>query len=135
MKTVQKLEVFFGAATLLTALLSFYFVHSPLMRHPNSENSSIEGFIFRPLIFFFLPAFLTCVGSYIHSTKQSISGFVITIIFGSIVTFFHAVGFLIGTSFNGYLLLGISPGVFAFTTVILAFVNTVWRTVKHSNFH
>lgn len=125
MKIVQRLELFAGFATFIAALLSFYFVHLPNVQSYDGEDALTGGFILRPFLFYFLPSFLTLIGAYIHVAKNSIFGLITILVFAGVVTFLHAVGFLVGSSLNGHPLLGMSPGFFAALTILLALCSTI----------
>lgn len=120
MKIIQKLEIFFGVATLLATLLSFYFIALPHIEQLERLGYPRKGSLLRVFLALILPGFLILVGTYFHAVKQSIIGFIIILVFGGLLTFSHAIGFLVGASFNGHVLLGISPGLFALTTMLLA---------------
>ncbi len=122
-KTIQKLEIGAGLATLVASSIYFYKSVLPYMDSDIREQNSIVG----PLKIFLLiifPALLTAVGSYIHAVKQSRFGLIMLLLGSSILTLFF--GILLFTFaifyYYGWLggLLAITPGVFAALTIYFA---------------
>lgn len=120
MKIIQKLEVFAALCTLIAATLSFYFIVVPQMGQLENLGTSYKEDLLSTFLFLFLPAFLTLVGAYFHVTRCSIVGLILIFIFAGMMAFLHAGSFLIGDAFGGHPLLGVSPGLFALTTMLLA---------------
>lgn len=127
MKTVQKLEIIAGVATFLAAILSFIYIGIPDVKVLEELGYSSSDSFRRYFLFLLLPALFTVVGAYIHAMKQSIVGFVMLFVCGGLITFLHAIGFLVGTGFGGYLLIGVSPGIFAALTIFFAICLTIVR--------
>lgn len=120
MKIIQRLELFAGFAVFATALLSFYFIHLPQMENLKKLGNSSQEFLTGNFLFLFLPALLILFGVCAHTIRRSVIGLLIIIVFGGLTVFLHAVGFLVGQTFGGYILLGVSPGLFAAATILLA---------------
>lgn len=125
MKTVQKLEIFAGIATFLLILPNLWLTDNTFQKFiQESRNLTDEVFV-STFIFLILPASLIAIGAYFHATKNSILGIVILIVCGGFFIFGYGVAWLIGSAFNGYRLLGLLPGFFAFITVFLAIYNSI----------
>lgn len=126
MKTVQKLEVFFGLATLITAVIEFYFEGIPQIKRIASLNSdtSVEGEVVRAFLFLLLPATLTFLGAYTHAVRQSKIGFILLLIGGSILVLILGIGLFSGAIFYFYGfaggLLRVSPHFSALIAMLLA---------------
>ncbi len=125
MKTIQKLEFVSGVFTFLFALPNIYLTYIFFADWIRDSKTSIEEVLVGPILFLVTPALLVFIGVVFQTLKQWKIGFVIIFISGGWLTFTHLLGFLLGSVFNGYLLLGILPGLFAFTTIILAFFNLI----------
>lgn len=121
MKTIQKLEVTIGVATFAAALLSFVFVDIPRMEKFEELGHPIEKQLLPIFWLLLLPALLTAVGAYFHAIKQSYIGFGVLFICGGLIAFIHGISFLLGDVFEGHILIGVLPGVFAALTLFLAF--------------
>jgi hypothetical protein len=123
MKTVQKLEVIAGVATLITMLLFIFFEDIPsLTKTVEYSNGYPWVQAFFVLVF---PCLLIAISSYFHALKNSYIGLAVIIILGGIITFLHVVTYLIGSVFESNVLIGRSPGFFAFATIILALYNSI----------
>lgn len=120
MKTIQRLEIFAGLAVLVTASLSFYFIHLPQMEDLKRLGNPSQEFLTGNFLLLLLPALLILFGVCAHAIKRSIIGLLIILVFGGLTVFLHAVGFLVGQTFNGHKFLGVLSGLFAMTTVFLA---------------
>ena len=123
--------MFAGLTTFIAASLSIYFIVLPEMERLEGLKIINKDMLPQSLLALLLPAFLVVVGVYIHIAKRSIVGFIIVLIFGGLLTLSHAIGFLIGTSSHGHLLLDILPGFFAFLTIIFALFSIKNTEVKH----
>jgi hypothetical protein len=127
MKIIQRLEVGAGVATLIAALLSFFLISIPLSRKiPQNDNGWFWSFFF--LIF---PACLTAIGAYFHAFKRSNLALGAVLFLGSVMVFLHALAFLIGTSFNGYLFIGVSPGILAVITMFFALCTVILSSAQN----
>ncbi len=125
MKTVQKLEIFAGILTFLLTLPNVYLNYVSFSKWIEESRISTQEVLVPNLIFLVSPAFLVAFGTYLHIVKRSMIGFGMIFICGGILTITHLLGSLAGNAFNDYPLLGISPGLFAFITIILAFFNVI----------
>ena len=127
MKTIQKLEIIAGAATLTMALLGFYFVIIPdmeqLVKPGDSKGSALLG----SLLALIIPASLVLIGAYFHALRRSIVGLIFIIFFGGIMTLLDVLGFLLGGTSDGRVLLVILPGICAAITIIFAIY---WQSVS-----
>ena len=123
MKIVQKLELVAGAATLLTSILYFYFKVLPVVTL-DKENDIDQKLFIKTALFLIVPGFLTAVGSYIHTVKQSQLGLVLLILGGGVLIIFFGLLLVTFATFYYYGwvggLLAVTPGIFSATTIILA---------------
>ena len=94
MKTIQKLEIYAGLATLITSLIYIYISILPNIDLRNEEQTATELFskIFLLIIF---PALLTAIGSYTPSVKQSKIGFVALLFGTSFLMLFFGLFFML----------------------------------------
>lgn len=126
MKTVQKLELLAGFATFASTLIFIYFVDMPQSRKIADLYNDSNGYNWaKAILSLILPSLLIAISSLIHITKNSKTALGVIIILGGIMSFLYAIGFLIGSAFEGHILIGTSPGLFAFATIILALINTI----------
>ena len=126
MRTIQKLEVVFGCATLIAAIIEFCFESIPSIKkigELHGETFSVEGLI-RSVIFLLLPAIFVCFGSYFHSVRQYRWALTFPIIGGSILTLIFVIGIFSGAAFYFYGLTGtflyLAPYILAMLTLIFA---------------
>lgn len=135
MKTIQRLELFAGTATFITALLAFIFVLFPSIK--DDGNVSAELRFFWCIVFFVLPEFLIALGSYVHAVNRSIAGFFIILIFSVPLILVYALSATTSVLFSDEIpfksLLGLSPALFAAATVILALYLTIFPTTRSKN--
>lgn len=125
MKIIQKLEVVFGFATLIAAIVGFYFEHIPLIRRIgglNGEVFSVEALV-RSLILFLLPAIFVFFGSYFHGVKRSSLAFTSLIIGGSILTLVFIIAFFSGAAFYVY---GVTGALWRFAPHLLAMLTLIF---------
>lgn len=120
MRTIQRLELFAGLATLITGLLSCYFIDLPGAKGMEELGYSYQETFLRAFFALILPGFLTLVGAYFHTARQSIVGLILIFVFAGIIAFLHAVGVIIGRVPDRYVLLGVLPGLFAAATICFA---------------
>lgn len=130
MKIIQKseltestaaLEIMGGVATFAAAFLSFVFVYIPRMERLQELGHPIEKQLLPIFWLLLLPALLIAVSAYFHAIKQSYIGFGVLFICGGFIAFIHAISFLLGDVFEGRILIGILPGIFAALTLFFAF--------------
>ncbi len=127
MKTIQKLELFAGVATLIATIAFIYFVDIPLSKKIAVQNNDSTGYHWiQPCLLLILPSLLIVISSYAHAFKESKIGFIVVVILSGTLSFLYAIGFLVGSAFEGQILIGISPGLFAFATLTFAIINIVW---------
>jgi hypothetical protein len=129
-KTVQKLEFLVGIATFLSALLSIYIVDYPELKAVAEFHKEPFNYDWtKAFLILILPSLLIAVSSYFHAFKNSFGALVVIVLLGGFISFFTAlvyiVGVLIGTHYEGNVLVGISPGLFAFVTILLALCNAL----------
>ena len=130
MKTIQRLEATSGIATLLSIFAYIYFIDYPQFHRIPVDESRAYNWL-GAFIFLIAPSMLIALGAYLHAAKQRTEGFLLVLIFGSILTFLNAFATIIGTGYEGRPFIGNLPGLFAFLTVILALCNTLF--VKQDN--
>jgi uncharacterized Tic20 family protein len=128
METDQKLEFLAGVATFLSSFLFIYVIDYPEFKRVAEFNKEPFNYDWtRTFLVLILPTLLIAIGSYFHAFKQSKIGFVTVIISAGFVFLFNllgnATGVVIGMDFEGNFLVGISPGLFAFTTIAFAIYN------------
>lgn len=124
MKTIQKLELCAGIATVISAAIYFYVSALPAINLRIKEENSITEVLSKGFLIIIFPALLTAVGSFVHTVKESRIGLVILLFGGSILTLFFGILLFSFATFYyyGWLggLLAITPGVFAALTIYFA---------------
>lgn len=125
MKTIQKLEVCVGIATLLTVLLFIFFAGLlDIIKKNQDLNGAVKEELFWSFFILIIPAFLTAFGSYFHASKQSRLGLAGLFIGAGMLLLYFSVIFFSGGAFYYYGKIGgflsVIPGIFAATTIILA---------------
>ena len=96
---------------------------------------SPERYLLGSFVFLLLPELLIAVGAYKHSTRQSSIGFILLLIFGSLVIVFYGWLLLTGIAFYGpngsfQVFFGLSPALFAALTIIFAFCSRHSLVIK-----
>lgn len=132
MKVLRTLEFSAGIATFLGALLVIYFISIP-------ESKAIAELYHEPFnyswtrafLFLVIPSLLIAISSYFHAFRNNYIGLAVIIILGGAITFLHLIAILSGTAFEGHPLIGTSEGFFAFLTIILALINTMYLSIKY----
>ncbi len=121
MKTVQKLEVFFGIFTLLAAIMLFYREGLSTLTDTNININRGE-LLMRMGLFLFLPAILTAMGAYIHAVKQFTFGLVFLFIGGGFLVASTGLLFLVAfyASDMTTVIIRLLPGFLAATTIVFA---------------
>ena len=134
MKIVQKLEFSAGIATFIATLLYIYFVDLPaskgvaeLYHEPFSYNWT------RGFLVLIVPSLLVAVSSYFHAFNNNYIGLAVIILLSGLITASHLLSFLLGSAFEGHLLIGNLRAIFAFLTIILAVCNTIYIERKKSS--
>ncbi len=127
MKTVQKLEIAFGLATLLASVVIFIFSAMPAIKLEamNGRWDIVYEHIFSTILFGLIPALLIGIGSFFHAVYRRgiwfgcvlVGGTALILIFGMNLLSLAAVYFY-GTV--GGLLVS-TPGLLAAVTVFLSF--------------
>jgi hypothetical protein len=126
MRTIQKLEFISGFTTLVATILYIIYIYMPFMKKMAESNNDSDIYHWSGAFFILIfPSLLIGVSSYFHAFKQSYIAFTIIIIVGSVVTILHFLSYLLGSAFEGHVLIGVLRGFFAFTTIILAFFNLI----------
>jgi hypothetical protein len=125
MKIILWLEILAGICVFLFTLPNSYLEYVSFSKWIAEGRISSEEILTRELIFITIPAFLVACGTYFHAAKNSKIGLGLIILCGGFLIITHFLGLLVGNAFNGYRLLGISPGLFAFVTILLALCNTL----------
>jgi hypothetical protein len=125
MKTLQRLEIFAGISTFLLILPNVFLTYSSFSEWMADGRISAEEILTNALLMGILPSFLLAIGAYLHIAKGSKVGLGMIVVFGGLLFITHLMGYLLGSVFNGHRLLGISPGIFAFSTILLALCNTL----------
>ena len=127
MKTLQRLEVFFGFAYFASILASFYFIQIPLSKRIAEQNQNLNWSLWdNPGILFLIGLnLLIPICSYLHAMKKSYIAFGAILIVGGFFAFMNIFALLIGTTFEGHIWIGISPTIFASATMVLAFTNFI----------
>ncbi len=72
-----------------------------------------------------LPPALFLLSSYFHAFKRSYIALGFILIWGGLVIILTFMSVLIGSAFEGHPWIGASPGLVAFTTILLALINTI----------
>jgi uncharacterized membrane protein YfcA len=134
MKTVQKLEVIAGCGSLVAVLMFIYFVDITLSQKIAEARRELPVYDWKSaLLFLILPALLIAVSSYFHAYKHSTISLIVILLLGGVITFLYAVGFLIGSDFQGNIVIGILPGLMTFFTIVLAVINNLWFSKADEN--
>jgi len=104
MRTIQKLELFFGATTLISAGIEFYIDGIPQIKRIANLNgsTSIEEAIAGAFLFLLLPAMLTFFGAYTHTIWQSRLGFISLLIGGGVLVLIVGIGLFSGAIFYSH---------------------------------
>jgi len=123
MKTGQKLEIGFGIATFVMALMNFLFFSAPSLNKITDIPS--ERYLLISFIILVLPEFFIATGAYSHSAKQSRVGFILLLFFGILLVMFHGWLLVTGIAFYGpnaapQVWFGLSPAFFAVVTIFFA---------------
>ena len=133
---IQGLELGAGIACVIAVLMFIYFVDIPQSKGIAKLYNDSSGYHWiTAFLFFILPSLLIAVSSYFHAIKRNNIGLAVIIILGGILSFLNAIGFLIGSAFEGHVWIGISPGFFAFMTIVFALINTVLFSTKPNIIH
>jgi hypothetical protein len=132
MKIFQKLEVLTGISTFLLVFPNIYLTYISFAEWIRISKISSNDIIIPAFISLIIPSLLLAVNACWHSTRNSKIGFIILFVCGSFLTITHLLSWLIGSAFNGNRLLGLSPGFFAFVTVVLAIYNSI-TTYRNNN--
>jgi hypothetical protein len=123
MRTIQKLEVISGFATLIATIMYIVYIYMPFMKKMAESNNDSDIYHWSGAFFILiLPSFLILVSSYFHAFKQSY------------IAILHFFSYLLGSAFEGHVLIGVSRGFFAFTTIVLAFFNLILTLSKSKEF-
>lgn len=125
MKTVQKLEIAFGLATLISTLIVFFISVSPAIRKEISEDrwNIIYGYLFWGFLLHMIPAFSIGISAFVHARRQSGSAFIILLLSGAVLVLVFGASFPFFAVYLGWLggLIFSAPGFLAAFTIILAF--------------
>jgi hypothetical protein len=125
MKTIQKLEICAGIATVTTVLLFIFFAGLlDIIKKNQDLNEAIKEELFWSVFILIIPAFLTAFGSYFHASKQSRLGLAGLFIGAGVLLLYFSVIFFSGGAFYYYGKIGgflcIIPAVFAALTIYFA---------------
>lgn len=128
-------ELYAGLGTLLATLMYIYLIDIPLAQRVAELHKKTNGYNWSgAFIFLLLPAALVVICSYFHAFKNSKIAFGFLFLIGSFVALTYAVPFLVGVTFDGYVLIGILPALFAMTTKILAVYNLFCKSLLENDF-
>ena len=125
MKTVQKLEIVFGLATLVGTLTVFYIVilRFIVWKLEKDEWDEIYRALFFAVIFIIAPGLMVGIGSVAHSIRKSSIGLNAVKVGGSILILYFGLsflGFAVWTGWLGGFILS-TPGLLAAITMYLAY--------------
>ena len=122
MKTIQKLEIGFGLATLVATLILLYLFASKAISDNHSDI--IFESIISVVLLLILPAFLTGIGSIVHVVRQSRGGFITVLLGGTVLSLIFGLNFfsLAIFYFFGWVggVIATTPALFALATVFAA---------------
>ena len=127
MKTIQKLEVGFGLAALIFAIIEFVVFQSIEMTNEVTRQQIGLRSILSGVVYQILPALLMAVGSFYHVFRKSRIGLITVIFFGVIAILTKALTFfLINTIYDvgltASLVVALS-GVLAILTILFALIS------------
>jgi hypothetical protein len=135
MRTIQKVEFISGFATLIATVMYIIYIYMPFMEKMAKSNNDSDIYHWSGAFFILiLPSLLIVVSSYFHAFRQSYIAFAVIIIVGGVIATLHFLSYLLGSAFEGQVLIGVSRGFFAFTTIILAFFNLILTLNKGKEF-
>jgi hypothetical protein len=126
MKTVQKLEIGFGLATLVSTLIVFYVTVLPAITDALRDNSwaTFRSYVFQSFLLLIFPSFCVGIASTIHAAKGNHWAFLVVLLGGSILSllfgiyiFSFAIFYFLGW-IGGFL--ASTPGYFALATMFAA---------------
>ena len=127
MKMLQRLEVLSGCLFCLSMAAYMYFIDAPLEKRV-AERTGVLDWNYWDAPFPFILALLSLVillCSFLHAFKHSYVALGIILVLGGLIILGLFMGLVIGTAFEGHIWLGLSPGIFAFTTIVFAGANAV----------
>lgn len=134
MRTIQKLELFAGIATFVAMIMFIYFVDVPLSRKIAEQYNDLSGYHWmQTFLLLILPSLVVAISSYAHALKNNKVALSLILLIGGILSFLYGIGFLTGAAFEGHILIGVSPGLFAFATIVFALINGLSFSVKRGN--
>lgn len=124
MKTVQKLEILGGLATLVVSSLFYYRIVLSYINDDRGEQY-YTPILVRVFLGILAPALLIAVGSLIHALARNRFGFILTLLGSFVLILFYGMMLLSRASFYyfGWIFgfVAVSPGVLAVLTVFFAF--------------
>jgi hypothetical protein len=125
MKTIQKLEFLTGIATFLSAFLFIYYIDYPMFKEVAELHD--EPFKYdwvRTFLILIFPSFLIAISSYFHAFKKSYVALAIILTLGAARILLLLLTLLIGSAFENYVFIRVSPTIFSFLTILFALMNT-----------
>lgn len=131
MKNVQKLEIGFGLATLVTTwIFVFLFVFPVIVRELKDSNwNEAAWHSVSVFLFLLLPPLITSIGAVTHAIRQTRARFLLIFLGVAVLIFQFGIGFLTGVVFYFFGWVGgffaSMPGFLALATILAA-----WRTHK-----
>jgi hypothetical protein len=127
MRTIQKLELSSSIAALLAGVLQIAFF---VFTSEQSEDNSATIITIYGIIYLLFPLMIIGASTYFHAVKQSMIGFGILLVLGSVFVCFFGVLFLFGLLFGGgvknyviSMLISALPSFFIFFTMLFAIIN------------
>ncbi|MFN0278484.1 MAG: hypothetical protein ACKVRN_07770 [Pyrinomonadaceae bacterium] len=124
MKTIQKLEVGFGLATLVGTLTFFCSIvlRYSLERIADDGWKEVEQILPAGFVFIILPGLMVGIGSVTHAVKQRFVGFILVLLGGiTLVLCFGLLTVFVISKFQDY-------GLIFNTIVVLSFVSAILTT-------
>ncbi len=124
MGNLSKLEIVMGTACLVFILLGIYFIYIPLSNGIAEQRSEPPHLYW--LWSHLLPGVLVTIAASFHAIKKSYIALSFVLIGAGWIFFLTALAALLGHAFEGHPWIGLSPGIFAFVTMVVAVANTVY---------
>ena len=116
-------------------IIFIYFVDISLSKKIAEQYNDLSGYHWiQTCLLLIFPSLLIAISSYVHALRNNKIAFGLILLIGGILPFLYSIGFLVGTAFEGHILIGISPGLFAFVTIVFSFINNVLFSAKRNNF-
>ena len=134
MKFPQKLEAMLGVAFFLSNLAYVYFIYIPSQEGIAKIYNELPDYHWQFMfLWFIVPSVLMIIATYLHASKNSYIALALIVLWGGIISCLTFLAFAIGSAFEGHPWIGISPGIFAFATLVLAIINTTIHLKARKN--